>query len=148
MWLLFFCVTLASAGWFTDAKKWAELKAYNAAMKKLGFPTNSDCGFTRQDALVCIKKYVDTNHDGEISNEEFEYAKEHYMPDPVHRLTKLLNVFHINYTLDNIKPKCDANKDGHFTPQDWIDSAKTCLPHKADLCKFQRVCEIAAAKNQ
>ena len=144
--------TLTSAGWFSDAKKWAELKAYNLAMTKLGFPINDDCGFTRKDAVKCIKKYVDTNHDGEISEAEFNYVKEHYMPDPVHRLQhyleKLPKSWHVDVTLDMIKEKCDANKDGHFTAQDWMDSAKTCLPHKADLCKLQRVCEIAKSKNQ
>jgi len=148
MLLLLCLVSLCSAGWWSDAKHWAELKAYNIAMRKLGFPTNSDCGFTRRDALHCLEKYVDTNHDGEISNAEFAYAKEHYMPEPVHRLQHLLKKFNVDYTLENIKPKCDANKDGKFTPHDWMASAKTCLPHKADLCKFQRVCEIAASKNK
>jgi hypothetical protein len=148
--LIVLFLSFASAGWWSDAKKWAELKAYNIAMTKLGFPTNDDCGFTRRNALKCIKKYVDTNHDGEISAKEFNYVKENYMPEPVHRLQhylkKLPKSWHVDITLDMIKEKCDANKDGRFTAQDWLDSKKTCLPHKADLCKLQRVCEIAAKK--
>lgn len=137
---LFF--TLSRGNWLSS---WVEDKAYNTLVRTLGFPTTDSCGFTRKDALICIEKYVDRNKDGEIDNDEFEYAKKHYMPKRVRTLQWALKKIGWNYTLKDIMPNCDANKDGHLTVDDWMSSAKTCLPGKADLCKFQHVCQIAAA---
>lgn len=126
---------------------WVKQKAYNEAVSLLGFPTNDDCGYTRLDALACIKKHIDRNGDGEITSNEFEYAKKHFMPKRVRTLSKIVKKLGWDYTLENIKPNCDANKDGHFTVDDWMGSAKTCLPAKADLCKFQFVCKLADKKD-
>lgn len=144
--MLFFLIIItisiqsSQAFWGFD---WVKQKAYNEGVRLLGFPTNDDCGYTRLDALACIKKHIDRNGDGEITNDEFEYAKAHFMPKQIQTLSKIVKKIGWDYTLDNIKPNCDANKDGRFTVDDWMGSAKTCLPGKADLCKFQFVCKLA-----
>ena len=138
--LLLFCIQSTQAFWGLD---WVKLKAYNEAVSLLGFPTNDDCGYTRVDALGCIKKHFDRNGDGEITNNEFEYAKKHFMPQRIQTLSNIVKKIGWDYTLDNIKPSCDANKDGHFTVDDWLGSTKTCLPGKADLCKLQFICKLA-----
>lgn len=141
--LLALLATRGRAGWLS----WAEDAAYNRFVRMLGFPTNDDCGFTRLDALRCIKKHIDRNHDGEISAAEFDYAKEHFMPQRMRALMWVARKLHWDYTLDSIKHDCDANHDGRFTTRDWLESAKTCLPGKADLCKFQDVCKIADSRD-
>lgn len=66
-------IHFTSANWFYDS-----IARVGAAAA--GFDTTDTCGFTRADALQCIKQYVDENHDGKISCEEFERAKDLFMP--------------------------------------------------------------------
>ena len=127
---------------------WVPKWVKNSAIRALGFPTTSSCGFTRTDALQCIKKYIDTNHDGVIQDSEFEYAKHHYTPKRMQKIEWAVEKMGWNYTLDNIKPACDANKDGIFTEADWMASKKTCLPYKADLCKLEYICKLAARRSK
>lgn len=138
--LLVTFIALALGGGWMD---WAKQATYNRAISMLGFPTTSKCGFTRLNALECLKKHVDRNGDGEITEDEFNYAKKHFMPKRVETLQSIMKRIGWDYTLDNIKPNCDANKDGKFTVDDWMGSAKTCLPGKQDLCIFQFVCQLA-----
>ncbi len=66
-------IALGEGNWFFD-------KLAVVATEAAGFDISDTCGFTRDDALQCIKKFVDANHDGQISCEEFERAKLLYMP--------------------------------------------------------------------
>lgn len=142
--LLSLFILCANASWW-DSLKTAGI---NAGVRALGFPTTDDCKFSRLDALQCIKDYVDRNHDGEITEDEFTYAKQHYLPNRALNAASLLEKVGFDYTLEKIKPACDANHDGHFTTVDWMASKDTCLPFQADLCKFKTVCDIAKEKNQ
>jgi hypothetical protein len=139
---LLFCCTQAS--WLGD---WAAKTAATAAARALGFPTTDTCGYTRDEALLCIKTYIDLNEDGEISESEFQYAQANYLPPRMRTLQWAVKKLDWDYTLKNIMPACDANKDGKLTLSDWVASKDTCLPGKADLCKIQYVCSIAKKRS-
>ena len=134
--VLLVLVGCAWASWLTDL-----------GARALGFETSDTCGFTRADALVCIKTYVDVNHDGEIQYSEFERAKRLYMPYRARMLMKVAKRLNSDWdvTLPQVLAGCDVNHDGKFTEWDWIHGAKTCLPGKGDLCKLKTACDQAAA---
>lgn len=137
--LVVFCFGVVHAGLFDYLKH----KANDKIMETLGLPINDDCGFTRQDGLICIQKYLDRNHDGEISEAEFAYAQQHFLPERMRKLATLTHKIGLDYTVEKILPKCDANKDGKLSVSDWKASEETCLPTKADLCKLQCICNRA-----
>ncbi len=66
-------LSVCQASWLTD-------KLANAGLYAMGFDTSDTCGYTRDDALGCIKKHVDFDHNGVITCEEFERAKDLFMP--------------------------------------------------------------------
>lgn len=133
-----FCLALTGeASWFSD-------KAKRIAIESMGFDASDTCGFTRADALDCFAKYVDTNKDGEISADEFEHAKQAYMPSRMRDLMWVAKKFHFDFTIKDVLNGCDANKDGRLTIQDFKDSEKDCLPGKSDMCELSTVCKIAA----
>lgn len=133
--LVLFLVLLISptAGW-----SWGDLAARAA-----GFDVSDTCGFTRQDALTCIKKYVDENHDGKISCEEFQRAKLLYMPPRARAALWVAHKLGMDVQFDQVLYGCDANHDCIFTEVDWIKSEHRCLPGKADLCKLKTACDVA-----
>jgi hypothetical protein len=154
---LFFVAFLGvcSGNWFTD-------KIANAGLYAMGFDVGDTCGFTRKDALQCIKRYVDYDHNGKITCEEFERAKALYMPPRMKDALWLAKKFGFDVHFDQVLygnvyslvitscggvltkrfAGCDANKDCQFTEQDWIDSEKRCLPFPADLCKLKTACDV------
>ena len=129
------------ASWLTDRIK-------NAAISSLGFDTSDTCGFTREDALACFIKYVDTNKDGEISELEFEHAKLAYMPERMRAAMSLAKTFHFDFTIQDVMGGCDANKDGKLTIKDFVESEKDCLPNKQDMCEIKTVCDKAKRINE
>jgi hypothetical protein len=126
----------AEAGWFSDHLE-------RAAVTAMGFDAGDSCGFTRDDALRCLTKHVDVNHDGVIDAAEFERAKQRYMPQRAKAVMWAARKLGYDVTLKQVLEGCDANKDGRFTREDWMASAKTCLPFPADLCKLKTACDIA-----
>ena len=125
-----------NGNWLTDRMK-------NAAIAAMGFDVSDSCGFTREDALACFIKYVDTNKDGEISAVEFELAKQKFMPWQMRKALNIAKRFNFDFTIKDVLAGCDANKDGHLTIKDFADSEDKCLPGKQDLCEVQTVCLIA-----
>jgi hypothetical protein len=110
----------------------------------MGFDAGDTCGFTRADGLRCIGRYVDVNHDKEISPQEFERAKRLYLPTQARLAAWAAHKFGYDVTIQDVMNGCDvAPKDGHLTLSDWEGGAKSCLPGKADLCKLKTVCDIA-----
>ncbi|MBX9636374.1 MAG: hypothetical protein K2Q45_02345 [Nitrosomonas sp.] len=109
----------------------------------MGFDVSDSCGFTREDALACFIKYVDTNKDGEISADEFEHAKQTYMPWQMRKALAIAKKFNFDFTIKDVLAGCDANKDGHLTIKDFVESEHDCLPQKSDLCEVKSVCDIA-----
>ncbi len=77
MWLALAILTIFHQGvngnWFTD-------KLVYVGAEAMGFDPTDTCGFTRNDALKCIKTHVDYDHNGKITCEEFERAKALFMP--------------------------------------------------------------------
>lgn len=130
--LIVFC----GANWFTD-------KIESAGISAMGFDMSDTCGFTRNDALECIKKHVDYNKDQEITCVEFERAKALFMPPRLKAAMWIAKKFGFDVTFDQLLYGCDANRDCTFTLIDWTLSNKTCLPYPADLCKMKTVCDIA-----
>lgn len=135
--LLLPCLAL---GW-----RWPSLE--NVGISLMGFDAGDTCGFTRDDALQCIAKYVDTNGDREISADEFEHAKKEYLPKQAQMARWIARRLGYDVTIKDVMYGCDVNKDGHLTLSDWQDGAKVCLPGKGDLCKFSTVCDIAKKLN-
>lgn len=133
--ILFLCIV--KGNWFTD-------KLTNLAVSAAGFDAGDTCGFTRDDALKCIKKYVDYNHDNKIDCSEFIRAKTLFMPTAMKLALRVAAKFGWDVKFEQVMYGCDTNHDCEFTEDDWIKGAKMCLPFRADLCKLKTACEIAA----
>lgn len=108
---------------------------------------SSSCTYTRQDAVKCFERHVDTNKDGIISMVEVDAARTKYTG----RLFKAIEWFAswgIDISSAKILSDCDFNHDGKFTPDDFIRSYKTCVPTQAGLCIIKKVCDAADAEQE
>lgn len=126
---------------FAHGSLWSSLEKVGISM--MGFDSGDKCGYTRDDALVCIATYIDTNRDKEISAAEFEHAKKAYLPRQARLMAVIARKMGYDITIRDVMYGCDMNKDGRLTLDDWMAGAKSCLPGKADLCKLKTVCDIA-----
>lgn len=132
----------AKASWFMD-------KLANVAARAAGFDGSDTCGFTREDALECIKQYVDANKDEEITCEEFERAKTLYMPPRMRAALWIAKKFGYNVHFDMLLYGCDRSpQDCVLTESDFKLSTKTCLPFPADLCKLKTACDVAKVSTE
>jgi hypothetical protein len=113
----------------------------------MGFDSSDTCGYTRDDALHCIATYVDTNGDKEISEQEFDNAKDNYLPRQARVAHWIAHKMGYDVTIKDVMWGCDVDKNGKLTLSDWEQGAKVCLPGKADLCKLATVCDIAEKLN-
>lgn len=121
------------------------IHAYSWTESLLGFHNGDNCDFTRDEALTCIAKYVDIDHNGEITSFEFERAKSLYTPPQLRVAEWVLNRMGYYISIADVMTGCDANHDGRLTLIDWKESVKTCLPAQSDLCKLKTVCDRAEA---
>ena len=103
------------------------------------------CAFSREQALDCIKTYVDVNHDNVITLEELEDARSKYTSTLQKAASWLASWFTDSVSTPRIIKDCDFNHDGVFTPDDFIQATTTCLPKCRDLMLMKGVCEKAAA---
>lgn len=111
------------------------------------------CTFTRQDAIECMRKYVDTNKDGAISIPELRVAKRKYTPYSMQAAGWLAKKFHIDTSIRKVVENCRVDpikkgtkaKDIMFTPKDFLETSKTCLPSQWALCQLKKVCDNAAS---
>jgi hypothetical protein len=132
-----------SSSWWSWSKNLVE----RIGVEAMGFDSGDTCGYTRDDALLCIATYVDANHDKEISADEFERARRLYLPTQARLASSIAKQLGYGVTIADVMWGCDvAPKDGHLTLSDWKGGAKTCLPGKADLCKLKTVCDNAKKK--
>lgn len=98
---------------------------------------DTSCSFTRIDALECFNKYVDVApRDGGISPKEARLAVNRYSTAPIRALFWGLGT-------KQIFKSCDYDKNGLITPKDWMDSKKTCMPHKKNMCSIEWFCKRA-----
>lgn len=135
MMLLFLCTFGATTGWSF-------------------FGYGNSCKFTREDAINCMRKYVDTNHDDIITVKELEAARAKYESFALKKAEAFLNnpivryfVGDINTTTAKVIQDCDYNHDGIFTPDDFRQATKTCLPNRYGMCLLHKVCLEAEAMN-
>lgn len=142
MWLLVLAVvagTVVEGNWWS----WTKGMATHLAIEAMGFDDSGKCAWTRNDALHCIGTYVDTNHDTEISQSEFEHAKHAYLPKQARFAMLFANYIGYDVKFKDVLSGCDVNKDGKLTLWDWEHGSKSCLPGQSDLCKLKTVCDIA-----
>jgi hypothetical protein len=137
--------TTTSSSWWSWSKNLVE----RLGVEAMGFDSGDTCGYTRDDALLCIATYVDANHDKEISADEFERARRLYLPTQARLASSIAKQLGYGVTISDVMWGCDvAPKDGHLTLSDWKGGGKTCLPGKADLCKLKTVCDNAKKKKK
>lgn len=85
------------ANWFIDM-----------AVKAAGFNEGDSCGFTRLDALECLRKYVDFNKDGRITGDEFHRAKLLYLPPLAAKLSWVVDHLGYGIELQQVLRDCNA----------------------------------------
>lgn len=78
--------------------------------------------FSRADCIACMLDATDRNHDGRISADEMEQAKQDYLYWYERWLVALSG------GAANIMAQCDANGDGFITYDDMLRTEVTCLP--------------------
>lgn len=104
-----------------------------------------ECEFTRADALRCIKRYIDTNHDDKITLTELEAARSKYMTGIQKAGAWIASWFTDELSNETILRNCDYDGDGVFTPHDFEQATKKCLPDQHALCLVKGACDKAAA---
>ena len=102
---------------------------------------DSECGFTRSDALACTMKYGDLNHDNKLTADELDHALKTLVPWYLKPLKWIGGV-----TAARTMKDCDYNGDGVLTPRDWKLSAETCMPTQENLCAYKWFCDRAKLK--
>lgn len=145
--IFYICIFLSLLASSAEAFKWGWPSLEKMGVSIMGFDSGDTCGYTRGDALQCIATYVDTNGDKEISEQEFDHAKETYLPRQARMATWIARRLGYDITIKDVMYGCDINHDGKLTLSDWVDGADKCLPGKSDLCKLKTVCDIAAKLN-
>jgi len=115
-------------------------------LKKLeSFVYDPDCTFSREDAITCIGKYVDTNHDGVISIKELSRVRRKFL-GPFLRVMSYFISWKVDISSKKVLHDCDFNKDGKFTADDFRNATKTCLPTQQALCLLKVSCDRAEKK--
>lgn len=100
--------------------------------------TRFGCQHTRYSVVVCIRDYLDTNHDYAITEDEIDDAKVRYM----YWIERKLEWFMRDSDTVAVRKRCDLNHNGkidlhdlvewnercmHFTKQEAEDSHNLCL---------------------
>lgn len=84
------------------------------------------CAHKRSDAIDCGLRYADTNHDGYVTPEEIEAVKRRYLSPIVLATAWVLEKIGVEGTA-TIMQKCDFDKDGRISRDDFERSIGTCL---------------------
>lgn len=111
----------------------------------LGYDEN--CHYTREDAIKCFAKYIDTNHDQKIDLEELEAGKEKYLGWAL-KMLQWVASWAIDTSTPKIMHDCGAGTKGYFTADDFRRTAKSCMPSQVALCMVKMVCDSADKKNK
>lgn len=100
------------------------------------------CAYTREDAIQCFAKYLDTNHDHVIDLAELEAAKEKYVSWALKLIQKVVS-WDIDTSTETIMKNCGAGSKGYFTPDDFRRTHKSCMPSQQAMCMVKAVCDKA-----
>lgn len=106
------------------------------------------CTYTREDAIKCFTKYIDTNHDQKIDLDELRYAKKEYLGWAL-KLIQWVASWDIDTSTAKILKDCGAGEKGYFTADDFRRTSKSCMPSHEAMCMVKMVCDTAdKAANQ
>lgn len=100
------------------------------------------CTYTREDAIQCFAKYLDTNHDHVIDLAELEAAKQKYVSWALKLIEKVV-AWEIDTSTETIMKNCGAGTKGYFTPDDFRRTKHSCMPSQEAMCMVKAVCEKA-----
>lgn len=100
------------------------------------------CTFTREDAIRCFAKYIDTNHDQKIDLKELEVAKSKYLGWAL-KMLQWVASWAIDTSTPKIMHDCGAGTKGYFTADDFRRTAKSCMPSQEAMCMVKMVCDKA-----
>lgn len=120
----------------------------------LGFDINSDCKFSRLDALGCIVEFIDVDQNGQVSEAEYERAKRLFLPPRarsamraanaiVSRIPFLSSKLQIDVPYHVIRKSCDINNNTLLDPWDILHGEGKCLVDQNELCIFEGLCKRA-----
>lgn len=110
---------------------------------------DNTCVWSREDAIRCIEKHVDTDHNGWVSQAELSEARKRFAGTGAQMLVSGLGWLqrHLSIGVDVSDAKtfkdCDYNHDHRLTADDFRKASATCLPSQAALCMLKRVCDKA-----
>ena len=122
----------------------SNIRAYaSVASFVLGF--DEHCTFTREDAIICFAKYIDTNNDKMIDLKELEYAKKEYLGWAL-KMLQWVASWAIDTSTPRIMHDCGAGEKGYFTADDFRRTSKTCMPSQEAMCMVKMVCDTADKK--
>jgi hypothetical protein len=98
------------------------------------------CAMDRPGTLVCVRKFVDTNHDEVITRAEVIAAIDKYTTPIIRKLAWFVGV-------DRVFVECDYDRNGVITMRDFELSTRTCMSKKTDICRLAWFCERAEQMN-
>jgi hypothetical protein len=104
------------------------------------------CTYTREDAIKCFAKYIDTNKDETIDLHELEIAKTKYLGWAL-KLIQWVASWQIDVSTHKIMEDCGAGTKGYFTADDFRRTKHSCMPSHEAMCMVKMVCETAAKNN-
>lgn len=97
--------------------------------------TLKTCPLKRSFAMDCFRKYFDLNHDDIVQRNEIEYAKSQFPHKALLHILNILVFFGIrDEPTDLIMKKCDLNRDGQITLDEFNNKQTDCL----DSCRSLR----------
>lgn len=87
------------------------------------------CKYNRNDAIDCVLKYGDGDHDRYLCPEEIAQLKKAQL----HVWERVISYLHPS---SDIMDHCDADRDGAVSEADFDKSIRTCLHTCEDLTTF------------
>ena len=98
--------------------------------------TDTNCSFSRHDAYICLKTYVDIDKSNSIDKSELNAVLEKYFPKKVVQWV-------LSRGIGWIFDVCDYNQDGVLSPRDYKLTEKTCMVEQNHLCTIEWFCNKA-----
>lgn len=112
----------------------------DASLQSFILGYDEHCAYTREDAIKCFAKHLDTNHDHVIDLKELEAAKQKYVGWAI-KLIEWVVSWKIDTSTERIMHDCGAGTKGYFTADDFRRTAKSCMPSHEAMCMIKAVCD-------